>query len=208
MLGPPGEGVPMILNMEEQKRRALLSEIRRWIAEHGVEDLTMSKLADFCGVAKGTLYNYFPSKEELLAAVVEDALAPLDEEVDRVIASDHDPRQAIRELAQLGLRFFKENRDLLLLYAREVKMANCILPDEGTAHGRFMIRHMESFVGRFSGVLARLGIKDNLKLLAYLFHEMLGNFAAYNLMYGREVHLEEDAQVLTTLFLNGVEGLA
>src|SRR5690606_22341290 len=40
------------------------------MAEHGVHAMSMRRLADACGLNVATLYHYFPSKADLLDAVV------------------------------------------------------------------------------------------------------------------------------------------
>ena len=52
----------------ENVREQLLAEARRQIAERGYADTTIRSVAGECGLAVGTVYNYFPSKEMLVAA--------------------------------------------------------------------------------------------------------------------------------------------
>src|SRR5580704_19277744 len=51
--------------MEER----ILSATLRLIARRGVKRLGMQEVSEAAGVSRGTLYRYFPSKEQLLAAV-------------------------------------------------------------------------------------------------------------------------------------------
>ncbi|MBI1260503.1 MAG: TetR family transcriptional regulator [Rhizobiales bacterium] len=56
-----------------QKRRQILDGASRVFMESGYEGASMSLIAREAGVSKGTLYVYFPGKEELFSAVVSDA---------------------------------------------------------------------------------------------------------------------------------------
>lgn len=59
-------------------RPAALRETRAQLLRDGAAALTMRSVASACGIAVGTLYNYFPSKDMLLAAaILEDWLAAL-----------------------------------------------------------------------------------------------------------------------------------
>lgn len=51
-------------------RAELLAEARRQIAGRGYAATTVRSVAAACGVAVGTVYNYFPSKEMLIATFV------------------------------------------------------------------------------------------------------------------------------------------
>lgn len=55
----------------EARRDAILDVAAGWFLEHGYAGTTMSAIAAAMGGSKGTLWNYFPSKEELFAAVIE-----------------------------------------------------------------------------------------------------------------------------------------
>ena len=48
----------------------LLEEARRQIEERGYGALTVRSVAEGCGVGVGTVYNYFRSKDELLATYI------------------------------------------------------------------------------------------------------------------------------------------
>jgi len=53
----------IIKNLENR----LIEEARRQTEEKGYSGMTMRSVADACGVGVGTVYNYFSSKDELLA---------------------------------------------------------------------------------------------------------------------------------------------
>ena len=57
----------------ENLREKLLFEARRQIEEHGYAETTIRSIAKACGVGTGTVYNYFSSKDMLIASfMVED----------------------------------------------------------------------------------------------------------------------------------------
>ena len=51
----------------ENIRGQLLTEAKRQIAEYGYANTTIRSVASACGVGIGTVYNYFPSKDILVA---------------------------------------------------------------------------------------------------------------------------------------------
>lgn len=54
----------------EKLREELISEVRRELEEFGYSKLTIRTVAANCRVGVGTVYNYFSSKDELVASVV------------------------------------------------------------------------------------------------------------------------------------------
>lgn len=51
----------------ENVREKLVDEARRQVAEQGYARTTIRSIAGACGLAAGTVYNYFPSKDVLFA---------------------------------------------------------------------------------------------------------------------------------------------
>lgn len=52
----------------ENVREQLLSEAKRQIEENGYAKTTIRSVAGACGLGVGTVYNYFPSKDMLIAS--------------------------------------------------------------------------------------------------------------------------------------------
>lgn len=52
----------------ENIREKLLEEAKRQVSESGYSAMTIRSVATACGVGTGTVYNYFPSKDMLVAS--------------------------------------------------------------------------------------------------------------------------------------------
>jgi AcrR family transcriptional regulator len=61
----------------ERARRELVASARALIATHGVATIRVSDVAERADVAHGTVYNHFETKDELIEAVVDDAVTEL-----------------------------------------------------------------------------------------------------------------------------------
>lgn len=59
------------MNAQVTSREAILAQSRRLVMEKGMAAVDMRSVAAACQVALGSLYNYFPSKAELISATVE-----------------------------------------------------------------------------------------------------------------------------------------
>ena len=61
-------------------KETIILEARRQVLESGYSKMTVRSVAKGCGIAVGTIYNYFPSKDMLIAAfMLGDWLEALDE---------------------------------------------------------------------------------------------------------------------------------
>ena len=104
----------------EQRRNQLIDTALTLFAEHGIEATRVSDIAQTASVAQGLLYHYFPSKDALLAAIIE-RHGPLRMLAD-ALATPPD-RPARETLLTVGLRLYalaQERRTLLQLIVREI----------------------------------------------------------------------------------------
>lgn len=79
------------------------------LAEHGLHGATMDRVAAAAGVAKGSLYNYFRSKDELLTFVHEKTIQPLIEANEAVAASDQSAAEKIEAMTRGWYRYVCEH---------------------------------------------------------------------------------------------------
>jgi len=59
---------------DKDKRRMILDAALELIREKGFEGTRIIDIADRAGIGKGTVYDYFSSKEEVIAASVQDVV--------------------------------------------------------------------------------------------------------------------------------------
>ncbi|MCE0495377.1 TetR/AcrR family transcriptional regulator [Vibrio salinus] len=58
----------------EARRQIIIDTAKKAFTEQGVKQTSMSYIAEKCGGSKATLYNYFSSKEDIFAAVMESSV--------------------------------------------------------------------------------------------------------------------------------------
>ena len=75
-------------NAMGRTRAAVLDGAARAIEKHGSRRATMSDIASFAGVAKGTLYNHFRTKDAVYSAALDTGVKSLAEECLVVAAED------------------------------------------------------------------------------------------------------------------------
>jgi len=82
----------------EERREAIVEKASQLFAENGFLGTSVSQIADACGASKSLLYHYYPSKEDVLYAVMASHVDTLEEVVDDIAARQLEPRQALRQV--------------------------------------------------------------------------------------------------------------
>lgn len=59
------------MNRVVTSKEEILSVSKEMVAEQGLQAITMRNVAKRCGVAVGSVYNYFPSKDDLMLAAID-----------------------------------------------------------------------------------------------------------------------------------------
>lgn len=75
-------------NAMERTRSAVLDGAARAVEKHGARRATMGDIAMLAGIAKGTLYNHFRTKDAVYAAAIEAAVRTLADECTLVARDD------------------------------------------------------------------------------------------------------------------------
>jgi TetR/AcrR family fatty acid metabolism transcriptional regulator len=92
------------------------------IAGHGYHRTTVSAIARRAGVADGTIYLYFKSKEDVLVSIFERAMQRFNEEAQRIVDEGAgDPEKALRRIVALHLALLGEDRDLAVIFQVEFR---------------------------------------------------------------------------------------
>lgn len=82
----------------EERRAAIVEKAADLFAVMGFRGASVSDLAVACETSKSLLYHYFPSKEEVLYAVMVSHIDQLLEDVEAVMAEQRPPRERLATL--------------------------------------------------------------------------------------------------------------
>ena len=101
------------------KRERILAAALKLFAHEPYQAVTMDRVAEAAGVAKGTLYLYFPSKDALYLGVLSDGL----DSAYRSYQSSADPKlpvvERLRRSIAVTVEFYDRRRDFLQFFAIE-----------------------------------------------------------------------------------------
>ncbi|WP_230281689.1 MULTISPECIES: TetR/AcrR family transcriptional regulator [unclassified Croceicoccus] len=110
--------------------RKLLDAAALEFGEKGFHDASISGITRRAGMALGSFYTYFDSKDALFRALVNDLSARVGEEAGKALAGGHDALGAERAAFSAFLNFAREHQEIY----RIIDEAEFVDPDSFRAH--------------------------------------------------------------------------
>lgn len=89
----------------EDLKTTIFSEAKNIVLTEGIEQLNMRKVATNCGVAVGTLYNYYPTKEGLLSELMYNYWLEFIGGVQNIIQEDQNFHEKLKQIYLLLEQF-------------------------------------------------------------------------------------------------------
>ena len=188
---------------EETKTR-LLEAATQIFCELGYHNATMAKIAEVAGVAKGTVYWYFSGKEDLFLGMIVRALEELVTKLERVVAQTGvDFPEIFRRVTVEYLEFFYQQSHLSKVI---INGAQGLSTD---FHKQMMYWHNR--INLINVKMIRMGIEAGLfrsdldiELVGSAYAGLVSAIGNETLFTNREPGIEEETQLITTIFLEGI----
>ncbi|MBN2223925.1 MAG: TetR/AcrR family transcriptional regulator [Deltaproteobacteria bacterium] len=96
---------PTFLIISEEKRNRIYDAAALEFAREGYEKANIKNIADRAGVSKGSLYDYFDSKEDLYLDVCTHGITMSRNNIDSIIDDDKDFFAQVKDIFHQGLGF-------------------------------------------------------------------------------------------------------
>jgi AcrR family transcriptional regulator len=117
---------PKIVDRKEKKNLIIRSAIRVF-SKMGFARSKMMQIAEAAGIGKGTIYEYFKSKEDLIAAVFSTFIQEIEIKISKKISRHEDPVDKLRTYFNAWLEIlnddFLEYGDLMIdIWAESVRL--------------------------------------------------------------------------------------
>ncbi len=191
----------------ESKRRSLVEAARKVFARQGFLPTRVADVAIEAGVGKGTVYEYFSSKEELMFAVFDSIQTDIAGRVEAIVAEGGDAVETFRRLMHFGAEITAEQVEL-----QAVMLDFWAASRGGALEGRFaehnvaMYRSYRSLVaevvhrGQAAGVLDPAADPEAIAVLLVSAIDGLG----IQLFFDRDLQPSEVVDRFTTTLLDGL----
>jgi TetR/AcrR family fatty acid metabolism transcriptional regulator len=185
------------------KREAILRAATRVFARNGYFNSKVADIASAAGVADGTVYLYFKSKEEILHSIfdrsVDTAVADARKQLDKLA----DAREKLRRIALLHLERLGADRDLAIVFQVELRSSTKFMEEFSAAGFAEYLGLIRSTFeeGQRDGVFRR---DLNAKVMAKILFGALDEMATNWIISKRRYKLAPMADQVLDIFLNGV----
>jgi TetR/AcrR family fatty acid metabolism transcriptional regulator len=185
------------------KHPLILQAAIRVFARHGFFNSQVADVAREAGVAAGTVYLYFKSKDDLLASIFERTVREAIAEGRAALASVDAPLDRLRAIARRHLELLSRDRDLAVVFQVELR--------QSTKHmEEFSATMLRAYLGLIRGVIAegqavgafRAGVSATTaaKVLFGALDEMATNW----MLSRRRYSLAAEADVVVDLIAHGL----
>jgi AcrR family transcriptional regulator len=181
----------------DDKRQRILAAATAVFAERDFHEVLVSEVAARAGVGKGTLYLYFPTKDQLHRVALEASLERVAAEVERAAEAVAPVDQALRQIVLSILCFFWRRPHLLTLVQRYEQRA----PRRARDRRQRVFRAIERVLLR-----RRLGGAPSDRRVAVAF--LLGLARTGIFEHGPEERPEAMAVRIVDVYLHGINGRA
>lgn len=185
------------------KRDAILRAAVKVFARHGYFQSQVADVARVAGVAAGTVYLYFRSKDDLLVSIFERTMKDAIDEGRAALAGVPDPEARLRRIARLHLERLGRDRELAVVVQVELRQSI-----------KFMERFSSSYLQDYLTIIRR-AIADgqdagtfrrdvNANTAAKVFFGALDEMATNWMLSRRKYDLAAEADVVVDLLIGGL----
>jgi TetR/AcrR family fatty acid metabolism transcriptional regulator len=185
------------------KREAILRAATEVFAQNGYFNSKVADIARAAGVADGTVYLYFKSKEEILRSIFERGVSEAIDDGREQLARLNDPREKLRRIAQLHLERLGSDRNLAVVFQVELRGTTKFMEEFSAAGFAEYLRLIrETFEeGQRAGFFRP---ELNAKVVAKILFGALDEMATNWILSKRRYKLSPMADQVLDIFLHGV----
>ena len=188
---------------DTDKRARILDAATRVFAERGFFGSQVADIAHRAGIAAGTVYLYFRSKDDVLRSIFDRTMQDAIREGRAGLDGVDDPAERLRRIARLHLERLGRDRDLAVVFQVELRQSTKFMARLSTTDLRDYLGLIRDTIadGQARGVF-RLRVPAT--LAAKIFFGALDEMATNWILSDRRYALVDDADAVVDVFLHGV----
>jgi len=189
------------------KRDAILRAATDVFAERGYFNAQVADVARAAGVAAGTVYLYFRSKDDLLVSIFEKTMREAIQEGRASVEPLKDPIERLAAIARVHLDRMGRDRSLAVVFQVELRQSTKFME-------RFSSTLLREYLGIIRGIIAggqASGVfrkELNATLASKLFFGGLDEMATNWILSRRKYALAGEADAIVDIFVGGISASA
>jgi AcrR family transcriptional regulator len=188
------------------RTQEILAAARKILDQRGLEAMTMEEIATAAGVAKGTVYLYFQSKDDLIQAMITQVGENILRDAELSVKSPGTPAEKMIRLVSVLLGYLKRERLLFPIYARELLRGK---RDSREGFWRHYQETEEKFLTLVTdlfaeGIATGEFISANPRLLTFLMRGLIRATGYYQRDEGQKDAAQDALPVILTLLSSGL----
>jgi TetR/AcrR family fatty acid metabolism transcriptional regulator len=189
-----------------EKYQQILDAAVEVIAERGYFHSPVSAIAARAGVADGTIYLYFKSKDDVLRAAIDATFGRFHDQVEERFRTLTAPRAQLEFIAWLHLESARDNRNMAILMQTEMRQSATFIAEFSHQHLARYIQMVRDVVrrGQIAGVFRR-DVSDG--VVAHCLFGAIDELLSSAIFTGREYDAKTTSAQVIDVLLNGI-GLA
>ncbi|HXD31264.1 MAG TPA: TetR/AcrR family transcriptional regulator [Pyrinomonadaceae bacterium] len=185
------------------KRGAILRAAIRVFAHNGYFNSKVADIAREAGVADGTVYLYFKSKEEILHSIFDRSMEEAIAEGRKQLQNITDPREKLRRIALLHLERLGSDRELAVVFQVELRGSTKFMEEFSAAGFAEYLGVIRSTIeeGQRAGLFRK---ELNAKVAAKVLFGALDEMATNWILSRKRYKLPPMVDTVLDIFCNGV----
>ncbi len=189
--------------LEGDKRETILRAATDVFANRGFFNSQVADVARAAGVAAGTVYLYFRSKDDLLVSIFDRTMREWIEEGRATVAPIKDPVERLRAIARVHLDRMGRDRSLAVVFQVELRQSTKFMERFSTTALREYLGMIREVIveGQSTGAFRR---EINPTLAAKLFFGGLDEMATNWILSTRRYAPVKDVDAIVDLFVGGL----
>jgi TetR/AcrR family transcriptional regulator, fatty acid metabolism regulator protein len=186
-----------------EKYQRILDAAVEVIAERGYFSSPVSAIAARAGVADGTIYLYFKSKDEVLRTAIDTTFDHFYRQVEERFKTLHDPREQLEYIAQVHLESHAVNQSMAVLMQTEMRQSARFIEEFSHHHLVKYIQMVREVVrrGQQEGIF-RQDVSDG--VVAHCMFGAIDELLSSAVFTGRVYDAKATAGQVMDVLLNGI----
>src|SRR3984893_15913493 len=186
-----------------EKYQRILDAAVEVIAERGYFSSQVSAIAKRAGVADGTIYLYFKSKDDVLRTAIDETFNKFHRQVEEEFKTLKGPREQLEYIAQVHLESHAVNRSMAVLMQTEVRQSARFIAEFSHHHLVKYIQVVREVVrrGQQEGIFRR-DVSDG--VVAHCMFGAIDELLSSAVFTGRVYDAKATAAQVMDVLLNGI----